>query len=102
MHFQNYFIEQFAQLDRHLVEGQINMALELEEKLRVKLKDVERQYPEVLPHLAEEQVRTKFLQGRKDRLAAQQKYLRHQFAPYLDMQIGGCCAARLAKSCIPR
>ena len=45
MHFQNYFIEQFAQLDRHLVEGQINMALELEEKLRVKLKDVERQYP---------------------------------------------------------
>ena len=81
MHFQNYFIEQFAQLDRHLVEGQINMALELEEKLRVKLKDVERQYPEVLPHLAEEQVRAKFLQGRKDRLAAQQKYLRHQFAP---------------------
>ena len=85
MHFQNYFIEQFAQLDRHLVEGQINMALELEEKLRVKLKDVERQY-EVLPHLAEEQVRTKFLQGRKDRLAAQQKYLRHQFAPVPDMQ----------------
>ena len=38
MHFQNHFIEQFAQLDRHLVEGQINMALELEEKLRVKLK----------------------------------------------------------------
>ena len=81
MHFQNYFIEQFAQLDRHLVEGQINMALELEEKLRVKLKDVERQYPDVLPHLADEQVRTNFLQGRKDRLAAQQKYLRHQFAP---------------------
>ncbi len=80
-HFRGYFTGQLARMDRHLVAGQMDGALQLEAKLRGELLEMGRRYPGVVPHLAGEQVRLQFLEGRKAKAAAQQQYLRQQFAP---------------------
>ena len=80
-HFRGHFKNQLAQLDRHLAMGRMVEALRLEAALRVQLEEMGRRYPEAVPFFAQEQDRLQFLQRRQARAAAQQQYLRQQFAP---------------------